>query len=90
MNAPRFATMLAATGLALGALTLAAPAASAEPQKPIKESTIKSECKSAGGTYGTTTFEKGGNYSTCRYKDIDGKVHVDDYLGGKYLGTTDL
>lgn len=90
MNAPRFATMLAATGLALGALTLSAPAASAEPQKPIKESTIKSECKSAGGTYSIENVGQGQKHSSCRYKDIDGKVHVDDYLGGHYYGTSDL
>jgi hypothetical protein len=70
----RHIVVSAATGgLVVGALVLAAPAANAA---PIKESTIKSECKDAGGTYGTT-IKEGTRFSTCSYKDNEGNGYVD-------------
>ena len=66
------------TGIALGA----SPLASALP-----EGTIKSECKSAGGTYSTGVGPDGNRYSDCIYKDSSGVVHTDQYKNGKYTGT---
>jgi hypothetical protein len=78
----RLATLLAAAAVALGAMLATATAANAE---PISESTIKSECKAAGGTY---TMKKGaGRWSQCKYKDSNGDTYVDDFLGGTYMGT---
>ncbi|MGA5463761.1 hypothetical protein [Mycobacterium sp. NPDC050041] len=68
------------TGIALGA----SPLASALP-----EGTIKSECKSAGGTYGTGVGPDGNRYSDCSYTDIRGGLHVDHYKNGKYTGTSE-
>jgi hypothetical protein len=55
-----------------------------------KAGTSRSECKAAGGTYDGTDSGRSGKYSTCRYEDVDGKVHVDDHRGGRYRGTVDL
>ncbi|WP_099040730.1 hypothetical protein [Mycobacterium neglectum] len=67
------------TGIAFGA----SPVASALP-----EGTIKSECKSAGGTYDTGVGRDGNRYSDCTYTDIGGGLHVDHYKNGKYSGTS--
>ena len=53
---------------------------------PIKESTIKSECKSAGGSYSTIN-KQGTRFSTCRYKDNEGNGYVDYYADGEYYTT---
>ena len=63
------ATALAASATAVGALILTAPGASALP-----ESTIKSECKKAGGTY-----THNNRTSTCTYKDFKGNRNTDVY-----------
>jgi hypothetical protein len=60
------------------------PAAHAE---PIGEKTIKSECKSAGGTYKTKMNTVGTRVSQCTYKDIDGDTWTDVYGNGEYVGT---
>ena len=83
----RVATVAAAGALATGVLLMAAPAASAEPQKPIKESTIKSECDQAGGNYGSQV--RGGvRSSVCAYNDSDGNAYIDHYTNGRYTYTT--
>ena len=82
----RAGTLVATGGIVLGSLVLTASGASAESNKPIKESTIKSECKSAGGTYGSKTVE-GTNFSACHYKDNEGNGFSDFYLNGSYYST---
>jgi hypothetical protein len=79
----RLGAVATTAGIAVGALVLTAPFANAE---PIKESTIKSECKSAGGTYGTVV-KQGTRFSSCRYKDIGGDGYVDYYADGEYYST---
>lgn len=75
--------VLVGAAIAVAALFGATAQAGAE---PIEESTIKSECTSAGGAY--TTVGKGKNrLSSCTYTDIDGDKWVDDYVGGNYTGT---
>jgi hypothetical protein len=64
-------------------LTVVAPAAQAE---PISETTIKSECKEAGGNY-STTVAGGLRGSSCTYKANDGTTHTDNYNNGTYSGT---
>jgi len=76
---------LFSVGVGLALAGLLGTAAHAEAQ-PIKESTIKSECKSAGGTYGTTK-KQGTRFSSCRYKDNDGNGYVDFYYDGEYYAT---
>lgn len=73
------ASVIAAAAIAVGALTMTSPTADAKPKK-LSEDTIKSECKKAGGTY---THE--GSWSGCRYKDISGTTHLDEYIDGVYL-----
>ena len=63
---------------AAGAMTVGAPLACA-----IPESTIKSECQQAGGTYGTTVVD-GKRQSWCCYKDIKGIKHCDYYKDGVF------
>jgi hypothetical protein len=67
--------------IAAGAMILTAPVGNA-----IPESTIISECDSAGGTY-TTTVVEGKRYSKCCYRDISGVQHCDNYLNGTYTTT---
>jgi hypothetical protein len=67
--------------IAAGAMILTAPVGNA-----IPESTIISECDSAGGTY-TTTIVDGKRYSKCCYRDINGVKHCDNYLDGTYTTT---
>ena len=74
-----------AVGAAVALAALLGNAAQAA-AAPIKESTIKSECKSAGGKYGTTTKE-GTRFSSCRYKDNEGNGYVDFYYDGEYYAT---
>lgn len=83
---PRIWTAIAAGALALGvASTVIAPAAGAA---PISESTIKSECRAAGGTYSTAVIKGiGERHSSCTYKDEDGKKWTDVYTNGEYQGT---
>ena len=83
----RTLTIIAGSGIVLGTLTLGAPAAHAEPDKPIKESTIKSECKSAGGTY-VSGVKQGTRFSACHYKDNEGNGNSDWYVDGSYISTT--
>jgi hypothetical protein len=74
--------LVAAGAIAVGAMTLTAPAANAAPQT---EAQIKTGCKDAnGGTY----TNHGGGYSTCTYKDSKGNKYTDDYIDGEYQGTT--
>jgi hypothetical protein len=84
---PRLVALLAAGAIAVGAMVASATAANAE---PISESTIKSECKAAGGTYTTYPGNKKGvmRISSCTYKDINGDTYSDDYIGGEYSGTS--
>ena len=56
-----------------------APAVYAKP-----ESTIESECKSAGGNYDTWIGSDGNRYSECCYKDIKGHTYCDYYTNGNY------
>jgi hypothetical protein len=89
MRSLRPAPIVAGGAIAIGAMiTVIAPAAHAE---PIGEKTIKSECKSAGGTYQTKaqTGPRGRiiRSSSCTYKDIDGDTWTDYYGNGEYLGT---
>lgn len=70
-----------AGAVAVGALTLGSPAANA-----IPESTIKSECQNAGGSY-VTRVAGGIRYSSCCYKDINGLEHCDYYKDGVYQYT---
>jgi hypothetical protein len=70
--------------VAAGAMTLPVTAAQAA---PIKESTIKSECRSSGGTYSTASHY-GIRFSSCTYKDSDGDNYRDHYINGNYNGTT--
>ena len=66
-------------------MVLTAPVADAA---PIKEATIKSECKAAGGTY-SSGVSNGQRRSLCLYTDIDGGRHDDHYVNGHYTGTVD-
>jgi len=76
----RLGSLIAAGAIAVGAMmTVTAPAAH---PKPISEKTIKSDCKSAGGTYATSR-----GISTCTYKDSDGDTYVDSYIDGEYTDT---
>ena len=82
-------SLVGAGVLATAALVLAAPAASA---KPIAESTIRSECRAAGGTYMSTVLslpDGSGSmrFSTCQYQDISGNRYTDYYAGGEYYST---
>jgi hypothetical protein len=87
MQLSRLGALSAASAIAIGALLAAtAPIANAE---KIPEKTIKSECKSAGGTYGTIV--KGGTrFSTCDYKDNEGNGFRDYYADGSYYSTRPL
>jgi len=80
MNPFRIGLLLAAG--AAGAMVVTAPAAFA-----LSESTIKSECAAANGTYTTTDNGPGGRISKCCYEDIDGKKWCDVYFDGVYEGT---
>jgi hypothetical protein len=77
------ATLLIASGaIALGAMT--APVANAA----ISESTIKSECAQANGTYSSTGVAPDGHtYSACCYKDYKGQKWCDSYTDGGYTVT---
>jgi hypothetical protein len=76
--------LVIAAALATGALSpVASPTAQAA---PIKESTIKKECKDACGSY-TTTVKKGTRFSTCSYRDNSGDGYVDYYADGEYYST---
>ena len=84
MQLSRLGALSAATAVAFGVLISAtAPIANAE---RIPEKTIKSECKSAGGTYGTTV-KQGMRFSTCDYKDNEGNGYRDYYADGEYYST---
>lgn len=84
MRLSRPGSIIAAAAIAVGAMTLTATAANAT---PISEGTIKSECKSAGGTY-VSTNRGGTRFSACHYKDIKGNKNADFYADGEYYGTT--
>lgn len=79
----RVRSVIVACVLTVGALTMTAPAANA---KPIKESTIKSECADAGGTYQTGVWG-GRRLSACLYRDNTGAKFYDTYDNGNYTGT---
>jgi hypothetical protein len=84
MQLSRLSAVTAAAGIAFGALLSAtAPIANAE---KISEKTIKSECKSAGGTY-TSVVKGGTRFSTCDYKDNEGNGSRDYYADGEYYST---
>lgn len=86
----RLTGYLAGSALAVGLALGSAAVADAE---PISENTIKSECKAAGGTYGTTAPSgpkgRGSRFSTCTFKDINGETSTDNYYDGHWTGTTD-
>ena len=85
MQLSRLGAVTAAAAIAFGALLSAtAPIANAE---KISETTIKSECKSAGGTYGTIV-KQGTRFSTCDYKDNEGNGYRDYYADGEYYSTS--
>ncbi|WP_101946892.1 hypothetical protein [Mycobacterium sp. 3519A] len=87
MHFSRLGALTAAAAIALGALVSAtAPIANAE---KISEKTIKSECKSAGGTY-TSVVKGGTRFSTCDYKDNEGNGFRDYYADGGYYSTRPL
>ena len=75
----------AVAALAVASTAMMSTIATAE-AKPIKETTIKSECKDAGGTYSSGTLA-GDRLSYCRYRDNEGNPHVDGYINGEYTGT---
>ena len=77
-------SVLAATAIAAGVLTLSGTAAFAD--EKIPEKTIKSECKAAGGQYDTTVEGKN-RHSSCQYRDVDGEFFVDLFKNGKFTGT---
>ncbi|MCV7173436.1 hypothetical protein H7I41_26285 [Mycobacterium manitobense] len=85
----RLTSYLAVPAVALGLALGSAAVAGAE---PISENTIKSECKAAGGTYGTTAPSgpkgRGSRLSTCTFKDINGETSTDNYYDGHWTGTT--
>lgn len=84
MKRTRLNRMIAAA-VAVGAIIVTAPAAHAE---RISESTIKKECKAAGGTYSTRVIEGiGERHSSCTYADEDGDRWTDVYTNGEYQGT---
>ena len=77
-------SLTAAAAIAFGAIiTATAPVAHAE---RISESTIKSECKAAGGKYKTGTTQ-GTRFTSCTYTDISGNRHKDYYVDGEYYAT---
>lgn len=84
MQRSRLTSLAATATIAVGAVFAAvAPVAHAE---KIPEKTIKSECASAGGTYGSIV--KGGTrFSTCDYKDNEGNGYRDYYADGSYYST---
>jgi hypothetical protein len=83
---------LAAGVIALAMMSIAAPAATADPKNPkpapMSESTIKKQCEDPdlGGTYGSTTTG-GVRVSTCDYLDGDGKYCSDQYKNGVFQNT---
>jgi hypothetical protein len=84
MQRSRTTSLAAAAAIAVGAIfAAAAPVAHAE---KIPEKTIKSECKSAGGTY-TTGVTQGTRFSACSYKDNKGNGYRDYYADGEYYST---
>ena len=84
----RIGSVAATAGITFGVLLAAAPSAAAEPRKPIKESTIRSECKAAGGTDPKIDPGSGDHESTCSYQSIDGTAYADHYWNGVYTDTT--
>jgi hypothetical protein len=66
--------------ISFGATLFASPIANAIPEK-----TIKSDCKSANGTYLSGSLN-GHTYSSCTFKDIDGDTYTDTYVDGTYTG----
>ncbi len=84
MRLSRIGVLTTAATIAVGALlSVTAPVANAE---KIPEKTIKSECKSAGGTY-SSVVKGGTRFSTCDYKDIGGNGYRDYYADGEYYST---
>jgi hypothetical protein len=87
MQLSRVGALSAAAAIAFGVVvTATAPVASAE---KISEKTIKSECKSAGGSY-TSVVKGGTRFSTCDYKDNEGNGFRDYYADGSYYSTRPL
>jgi hypothetical protein len=87
MNLSRLGALTGAAAIAVGALLSAtAPIVNAE---KISEKTIKSECKSAGGSY-TSVVKQGMRFSTCDYKDNEGNGFRDYYANGSYYSTRPL
>jgi hypothetical protein len=84
MRLSRIGVLTTAATIAVSALlSVTAPVANAE---KIPEKTIKSECKSAGGTY-SSVVKGGTRFSTCDYKDIGGNGYRDYYADGEYYST---
>ena len=86
MNVTRHRIVAIFVGLGIGMAGLLGFAAQADAQ-PIKESTIKSECKAAGGTYTTHVDQNGNRSSVCKYKDIGGGTHYDVYENGENVAS---
>jgi hypothetical protein len=83
MQHSRLGSLIGAGALAagLGTIILAAPAYA------LSESTIKSECAAANGTY-ITQVKQGMRFSACCYKDYTGKKYCDYYADGNYYSTS--
>jgi hypothetical protein len=71
MNRSLIASLMIGAALSVGAVV--APTAHAE---KISEKTIKSECKSAGGTY-VTGVKQGTRFSACHYTGIKGGKYAE-------------
>jgi hypothetical protein len=79
--------VIAAGVIAFGAMTALAPAATAD--KPQTNGQIQANCKEVSGTYNPpVTGSSGASYSSCCYKDAEGKYGCDYYQDGVYTGTS--
>jgi len=79
--------VIAAGVIAFGAMTVLAPAATAD--KPQTNGQIQANCRDVGGTYNPpVTGSSGASYSSCCYRDAEGKYGCDYYQDGVYIGTS--
>ncbi len=79
--------VIAAGVIAFGAMTALAPAATAD--KPQTNGQIQANCKDVGGTYNPPVIgSSGASYSSCCYRDAEGKYGCDYYQDGVYIGTS--
>jgi hypothetical protein len=78
-------TATCATGITIGAMTMAAPAANA-----IAEKDIKSECSQAGGSYGTGMTPAPDNHRVSWCDNAAGEKIRDYYVDGAYVATVSI